>query len=68
MKPFLPQLQTTFIKALHDPTALVRNNAALALGKLMALTVRVDPLLNELLAGVSATEVIYFHISLSSFI
>ena len=56
MKPFLPQLQTTFIKALHDPTALVRKNAALALGKLMALTVRIDPLLNELLAGVSATE------------
>lgn len=56
MKPFLPQLQTTFIKALHDPTALVRTNAAVALGKLMALTVRIDPLLNELVGGIAATE------------
>lgn len=56
MKPFLPQLQTTFIKALHDPTAVVRTNAADALGKLMGLGPRVDPLLNELLGGVSSTE------------
>jgi len=52
----LPQLQTTFIKSLHDPTRTVRMCAASALGKLMGLTPRVDPLINELLAGVGNTE------------
>ncbi len=56
MKPFLPQLQTTFIKALHDPTAVVRKNAATALAKLMTLSPRVDPLLNELLTGMASSE------------
>eukprot|EP01097_Dermamoeba_algensis_P001224 TRINITY_DN1461_c0_g6_i1.p1 TRINITY_DN1461_c0_g6~~TRINITY_DN1461_c0_g6_i1.p1 ORF type:complete len:664 (-),score=207.03 TRINITY_DN1461_c0_g6_i1:124-2115(-) len=56
IKPFLPPLQTTFIKALNDPIKEVRLHAAGALGKLMALAPRIDPLLNELLTGLNNTE------------
>ncbi|KAG6736308.1 hypothetical protein POTOM_060946 [Populus tomentosa] len=44
LRPFLPQLQTTFIKCLQDSTRTVRTSAAFALGKLSALSTRVDPL------------------------
>lgn len=48
LKAFVPQLQTTFVKSLNDPARDVRLKGGIALGKLMSLTVRVDPLLNEL--------------------
>ncbi|KAL3523389.1 hypothetical protein ACH5RR_016223, partial [Cinchona calisaya] len=57
LKPFLPQLQTTFIKCLQDNTRTVRSSAALALGKLSALSTRVDPLVGDLLSGVQASDV-----------
>ncbi|CAD5191281.1 unnamed protein product [Musa acuminata subsp. malaccensis] len=52
LKPFLPQLQTTFIKCLQDSarSVTVRTSSALALGKLSALSTRVDPLVNDLLS------------------
>ncbi|KAL3565195.1 hypothetical protein D5086_033241, partial [Populus alba] len=50
LRPFLPQLQTTFIKCLQDSTRTVRTSAAFALGKLSALSTRVDPLASD--AGV----------------
>lgn len=53
LKPFLPQLQTTFVKALSDTTFEVRDQAAVALGKLMAMHTRVDPLVTELLSGIN---------------
>mmetsp|Transcript_38682 Transcript_38682/g.62654 ORF Transcript_38682/g.62654 Transcript_38682/m.62654 type:complete len:1156 (-) Transcript_38682:392-3859(-) len=56
LKPFLPQLQTTFVKSLHDPTKVVRGRAAVALGKLMSLNARVDALVTELVNGVKSTE------------
>ena len=56
LKPFLPQLQTTFIKALNDPTRAVRMRAASALQKLIKLHTRVDPLFTELHNGVKNTE------------
>lgn len=56
LKPFQPQLQTTFVKALQDPTQGVRGHAAGALGKLMAISTRVDPLVNELVAGVAGSS------------
>lgn len=55
LKPFQPQLQTTFVKALTDPTQAVRSRAAAALGRLMAISTRLDPLVNELAAGVAGT-------------
>ncbi|XP_021281649.1 protein ILITYHIA isoform X2 [Herrania umbratica] len=56
LKPFLPQLQTTFIKCLQDNTRTVRSSAALALGKLSALSTRVDPLVSDLLSSLEASD------------
>jgi len=50
LKPFLPQLQTTFVKCLQDNNRSVRARAAAALGKLSALSTRVDPLVSDLLS------------------
>ena len=52
LKPFLPQLQRTFAKSLADTTSeTLRSRAAKALGTLITLTPRVDPLITELVAG-----------------
>ncbi|KAL4223498.1 eIF-2-alpha kinase activator GCN1 [Mactra antiquata] len=56
LKPFLPQLQTTFIKALNDPGRAVRLKAASALGKLIVIHIRVDPLFTELHSGIKSAE------------
>ena len=57
LKPFLPQLQTTFVKALNDATRVVRLKAAVALSYLIAIHTRVDPLFTELNSGVkNATD------------
>ncbi|KAK8589608.1 hypothetical protein V6N13_088443 [Hibiscus sabdariffa] len=56
LKPFLPQLQTTFIKCLQDNTRTVRSSAALALGKLSALSGRVDPLVSDLLSSLQTSD------------
>ena len=46
VKPFLPQLQRTFTKCLADPSSeLLRSRAAKALGTLITLTPRIDPLI-----------------------
>uniref|UniRef100_A0A452HQ02 TOG domain-containing protein n=1 Tax=Gopherus agassizii TaxID=38772 RepID=A0A452HQ02_9SAUR len=55
LKPFLPQLQTTFTKALQDSNRAVRLKAADALGKLIAIHSKVDPLFTELLNGIRST-------------
>ena len=47
LKPFVPQLQTTFLKALSDPTKQVRQLAAQCLSALMPLSPRVDAVLTE---------------------
>ncbi|KAG0238098.1 translational activator of GCN4 [Actinomortierella wolfii] len=57
LKPFLPQLQRTFIKSLTDTSsATVRVKAAAALSILISLQSRVDPLVTELVASIKASE------------
>ncbi|XP_023576671.1 eIF-2-alpha kinase activator GCN1 isoform X2 [Octodon degus] len=56
LKPFLPQLQTTFTKALQDTNRGVRLKAADALGKLISIHIKVDPLFTELLNGIRVME------------
>lgn len=51
LRAFVPQFQTTFVKALADPSRQVRLEAIKSLGLLMPLSTRVDPLLKELVAG-----------------
>lgn len=48
LKAFVPQLQTTFVKALSDPSKQVRRYASTGLARLMPLTARVDSLITEL--------------------
>ncbi|KAL9273376.1 ILITYHIA-like protein, partial [Drosera capensis] len=52
----MPQLQTTFVKCLQDSTRTVRSSAALALGKLSALSPRIDPLVGDLLSSLQAAD------------
>jgi hypothetical protein len=56
LKPFVPQLQTTFVKAIGDPGATVRQRGLTALGQLVVLTTRVDPLIAELSQGAASAE------------
>ena len=52
LKPFLPQLQRTFAKCLADTSSdVLRSRAAKALGTLITLTPRIDPLIAELVTG-----------------
>ncbi|CAE6418409.1 unnamed protein product [Rhizoctonia solani] len=56
VKPFFPQLQRTFVKAVQDPASLVvRTRAAEALGVLMKSHTRGDVLATELLKEIRAT-------------
>lgn len=52
LKPFLPQLQTTFVKALNDASRPVRLKAAEAMAQLIIIHMRVDPVFTELNNGV----------------
>ena len=56
LKPFVPQLQTTFVKALADPTKLVRTRGASALAQLVPLATRVEPLTTELHTSLGTAE------------
>ncbi|KKA29998.1 hypothetical protein TD95_003828 [Thielaviopsis punctulata] len=57
LKPFMPQLQRTFAKALADTTSdSLRNRAAKALGTLIKYTPRIDPLIAELVTGSKTTD------------
>jgi hypothetical protein len=57
LKPFLPQLQRTFAKSLADTSSeVLRARAAKALGTLIQMTPRVDPLISELVTGSKTTD------------
>ena len=51
-KSFIPQLQTSYLKALNDPNPPVRTQAVTGLTELLPLSPRVDPVFNELHNGV----------------
>jgi hypothetical protein len=57
VKPFLPQLQRTFIKSLQEPEEEIRRPAAAALRVLIPLQVRVDPLVTELVSAIRTSTV-----------
>lgn len=57
LRPFIPQLQRTFVKSLSDVSnETLRLRAAKALGTLIEYQPRVDPLINELVNGAKQTE------------
>ena len=56
LKPFLPQLQTTFLKALNDTNRNVRLKAGAALAHLITIHTRPDPLYNELHTGIKNAD------------
>merc|ERR1719266_1207375 len=56
LKPFFPQLQTTFVKALNDPNRTVRLKAGVALSYLIDIHMRPDPLFNELANGIKNAD------------
>lgn len=55
LRAFVPQFQTTFVKALSDPSRQVRIEAIDALSLLMPLTTRVDPLIKELVTAATGS-------------
>ncbi|XP_033358048.1 eIF-2-alpha kinase activator GCN1 [Bombus vosnesenskii] len=56
LKQFLPQLQTTFLRALNDSNRQVRLKAAYALSNLIVIHTRVDPLFTELHTGIKTGD------------
>ncbi|EDV93917.1 GH19589 [Drosophila grimshawi] len=56
LKQFLPQLQTTFLKALHDQNRNVRMKAGKALSELVAIHSRADPLFVEIHNGIKSSD------------
>ncbi|KAJ3234763.1 translational activator of GCN4 [Chytriomyces hyalinus] len=56
LKPFLPQLQRTFIKSLSEPSIYVQTPARKCLTLLISLQPRLDPLVVELTTGIKTAE------------
>ncbi|KAK4875808.1 hypothetical protein RN001_012230 [Aquatica leii] len=56
LKQFLPQLQTTFVKALNDSNRTVRLKSAAALSYLILIHQRADPLFTELHNTIKNTD------------
>ncbi|AOA64745.1 Gcn2p kinase activity positive regulator [Komagataella phaffii CBS 7435] len=57
LKPFIPQLQRTFVKSLSDVSnETLRTRAALALGTLIEFQPRIDPLVSELVTNAKSAK------------
>ena len=54
-KAFIPQLQTSYLKALNDPNKPVRVQAVMGLTELLPLSPRVDPVFNDLHNAIKVT-------------
>lgn len=48
VKPFFSMMQSALVKAISDPSRVLRERAAVTLGKFVALTPRVDPIVTQL--------------------
>ncbi len=58
LRPFIPQLQRTFVKSLSDPNdEVLRTRAAKAIGNLIGYQPRVDPLVAELVTGSKTDDI-----------
>ena len=56
LRPFLPQLQTTFIRALKDSTKGVRVEGGQALVHIIKLSTRIDNVINDLSEDVTRND------------
>lgn len=56
LKQFLPQLQTTFLKALSDQNRAVRMKAGIAIAELIKIHTRPDPLFVEMHNGIKTAD------------
>lgn len=58
LRPFIPQLQTTFVKCLTDPSRTVRARAARNLGGLTRMALRLDQLISDLASSLGQADVV----------
>ncbi len=56
MKGFIPQLQSSYLKALIDPNQPVRVQAVTGVAELMKLSPRVDPVFNDIHNNIKKNE------------
>jgi HEAT repeat protein len=56
LKPFLPQLQRTFTKAMSEPGVKVRNQASKCIAVVAPMMPRLDPLVTELVACLKGAD------------
>mmetsp|Transcript_16894 Transcript_16894/g.43290 ORF Transcript_16894/g.43290 Transcript_16894/m.43290 type:complete len:796 (-) Transcript_16894:157-2544(-) len=56
LKPFVPQMQTTFMKCLNEQASQVRQSAARNMGALSKMSARIDQLATDLTQSVSSAS------------
>lgn len=56
LKPFLPQLQTTFLKCLNDQSKVVRLKSGYALSKLVFMNPKIDQMIMDIVNFIKASD------------
>ena len=56
LKPFLPQLQTTFLKCLNDQSKVVRLKSGYALSKLVFMNPKIDQMIMDIINFIKASD------------